>query len=445
MTQTTNSAKWVSGVSGKTVILGAALAITGLMSACGAAPSSRSASHSTAVVQISLWESHSSGGPPGKAITALVSQFNRTHPGIHVNLTVTKASHKALGALAAGDAPALAMISHYDGNFLQAHALISWNTVLQGQEGMSRAEEQAIFPVVWKNGEVRGQHYRLEADAKVSQLTYNKALFAQAGITQPPRTWAQLAVDAAILKKKDPGVIPIAWKDSSAHILPPFLSNGGMIYKPGSHQRQADFLSSAAVQTFTYFRDLYRQGELAFAHGSQIRADFGAGKLAIADGTSAGYQKILDHVNGQFPVGVFAYPAGQSGHTANLVQGLGFVLMTGHSQAERQAAATFVTWWFGGQPQAYWGTHSGYPPESRRALSHISAHYLATHPGVSVALSILQSPYTISRPVPTAYKEVQAALDAAFYNAVTGRTSVSAALQQLEKQSNAYLSGQSAL
>lgn len=433
-------------------VLAAAAAV--VLAGCGttpAAPSAPASAGTTApssgagVQNVTLWESHSAGGPPGKAVAALVQEFNRTHPDIRVILTVTKASHKALPALAAGDAPVIAAISHYDGNFLSAHALVSWNSFLGGPNGMPQSERKAIFPVMWHNGEVGGQHYRLEMDAKVSQLTYNKSLFTQAGIAGPPATWTQLAADVATLKQRFPKVIPLAWKDSSAHILPPFLSNGGQLFQPGSGNKRADFLSPAAVQTFGYFRKLYASGEMIFAHGTQIRADFGAGRLAIADGTSAGYQKILDAAGGKFPVGVFAYPAGSSGHTANLVQGLGFALMKGHSAAQDRAAATFMAWWFGAKPQAFWGMHSGYPPSTTQGQADISRSFLSSHPGIGVALQILKSRYTISRPVPSAYKEVQTVLNTAFYNAVTGKAGVHAALRTLQTQADAYLSGKSAL
>lgn len=397
-------------------------------------------------VQVTFWESHSAGGPPGKAVQYLVGAFNRTHHGIHVNLTITKASHKALGALAAGDAPVLAMISHYDGNFLNAHALVSLNSLLfKGKGAMTTAQQRSIFPVVFGNGEVSGQHYRLQADAKVSQLSYNRALFAKAGITAIPATWTELAADVAILKHKFPNVVPLAWKDSSAHILPPFLSNGGHIFTPGSNGKKVDFLGPAAVRTFNYFRGLYQKGEMILAHGSQIRADFASGKLAIADGTSAGYQKLLDAVAGRFPVGVFAYPSGTTGHSANLAQGLGFVVMVNNTKLQDQAAAAFIKWWFSPTAQAYWGTRSGYPPETTSALADIPSSFMSSHPGIAVAIKILRSPYTIARPNQTAYKEVQAVLDAEFYDAVTGHATVESALHTLQTQSNDYLSGQSAL
>ncbi|NMP23173.1 extracellular solute-binding protein [Sulfobacillus harzensis] len=424
-------------------MMSALTAGTVVLAGCGTgAANAAGASVKAETVTISFWESHSSSNPPGIALAHLIQEFNQTHKRVKVNLTITKASHKALGALAAGDAPVVAWISHYDGNFLAAHALVSWNKYFSG---FPVAERNSIFPVVWSNGEVNGQHYRIQANAKVSELVYNKAIFAKAGIKSFPATWTQLAQDVSIIKQRVPGVIPLAWKDSSAHILPPFLSNGGKLFKPGTGTKQVDFLSPAARETFSYFRNLYQQKEMIFAHGSAIAADFGAGKIAIADGTSAGYFLKVNAAHGAFPVGVAGYPTGSTGHSANLDQGLGFVMMVDHTPADYKAATTFISWWFSPKVQAYWGTHSGYPPETRAGLAAIPQSFFAKNPGVLVSAQALESPYTIPRPVPTAYKEVQSALDTAFYNAVTGRTTVQQSLQSLQKQADSYLSGQSAL
>lgn len=391
---------------------------------------------------ISFWESHSASNPPGMALGHLIQQFNHTHRLVKVNLTITKASHKALGALAAGDAPVVAWISHYDGNFLNAHALQPWNPYLKT---VPVAEKRSFYPVVWGNGIIGQQHYRIQADAKISELVYNKAIFAKAGLSSFPTTWTELAKDASIIKQRVPGVIPLAWKDSSAHILPPFLSNGGKLFRPGTHQRQVDFLTPAASQTFNYFRTLYHLHELVIAHGSAIAADFGAGKIAIADGTSAGYLVKVNAAHGAFAVGAAPYPKGSTGHSANIDQGLGFVLMIHHTPAQYRAATTFLSWWFSAKTQAYWGSHSGYPPVTRAGLALIPKNYFVQHPGVAVSVKTLASPFTISRPISDAYKEVQSALDTAFFNAVTGRTSVQSALHTLQRQANAYLSGKSEL
>lgn len=429
---------------------GALLGISGLIgtltiAGCGsvaAATGTHSTSHNS-VQQVILWESHS-GGPVAKAESEIVSAFNKAHPNIHVSLNITKASKKALAALTAGDPPLLAEISHYDGNFRRANALVSFNPYIHGPSGLTASQIQAIYPGIWHNGEVNGQHYRLQIDTKVSEFFYNKNLFKQAGIQSPPTTWNQLAQDLAKLKKI-PGVIPMAFKDSSAHILPPFLANGGQLFKPGTHHTQADFNSAAAQQTFTYFRNLYQAKEMIFAHGSSIRADLANGKLAIGDATSAGYMKTQEAVGNRFPLGAFAYPAGSSGHSANLLQGLGFVMMIHHSKAGYHAAWQFVKFFLSGKEQAYWAKATGFAPETRAALNYISPAYLSAHPGLKVSIQELGSQYTIARPTPDSYNEVQASLDSEFFKAVKGQESISQALSNLQKQATSYLSGQSAL
>lgn len=429
----------------KTAVIGMAGLIGTLsIGGCGfTSPSTSTASSHNGVQQITLWESHS-GGPVANAETHIVNAFNTTHPKIHVTINVTKASTKALAALAAGNQPPLAEISHYDGNFRTAHALVSFNPYIHGSTGMTPSQIHAMYPGVWHNGQVGGQHYRMQVDAKVSEFFYNKSLFRQAGIQSPPTTWTQLSHDLAKLKKI-PGIIPMAFKDSSAHILAAFLANGGHFYQPGSHQHRADFNSAAAQQTFSFFHGLYQSKEMIFAHGTSIRADLSSGKLAIADATSAGYMKAKQSVGSRFQLGAFAYPKGSSGHAANIIQGLGFVMMIHHSNASYNAAWQFVKFFLSGKQQAYWARQTGFAPETRSALKYFTPSYIHSNAGLKVSIAELNSPYSVSRPQPDSYSEVQATLDSEFFQAVEGKISVSQALASLQQQSNRYLSGSSVL
>ena len=275
-------------------------------------------------------------------------------------------------------------------------------------------------------------------------MFYNEALFRKAGITSPPTTWAELAADAAKVKRL--GVIPIGWKDSSAHILPAFMSNGGTLLK-GSNAvgTAANFDTAAGKATFSYFRSLYAANELQLHHGTTLREDLAAGKMAMIDGTSAGYAKVLDAVAGKFPVGAFVEPAGSTGHAYNIAQGLGFVLPKGHTHAQDEAAWTFVQWWFQPAQQALWAERTGFAPETRAGIAAIPAAFLHGHPGLAASLSAATSPYTFPRPVSDSYNEVQASIDAEFFDAITGKQSVASALSTLESQANGYLKGASEL
>ena len=411
-----------------------------LLATWGAAPSEASAAAKVKTMSFSLWESHN-GGPVGGAMSALVGKFDKSQKQVHVTIDVTKASTKLLAALAAGDPPVLAEISHYDGTYVKSHALLSWNKLIKGDKELS---QHNFVPAVWHNGEVHGQHYRFQTDVKVSIVDYNEALFKKAGIVSPPTTWTELAADAAKLKAL--GVIPIGWKDSSAHILPAVMSNGGTMLKGGnSVGRAVDFNTPAGVATFSYFHKLYAAGELIIDHGTALREDLAAGKVAMIDGTSAGYQKTLDAVAGKFPVGAFVEPAGSTGHAYNIAQGLGFVLPKADTHAEAEAALRFVNWWFEPAQQVYWAEHTGYPPETRAGIAAMPKSFLASHPGEAATIKAVTSPYTFPRPVSDSYKEVQSALDATFLDIVTGKEPVSAGLAALDKTGDSYMSGASSL
>ncbi len=421
-------------------LFGGALAL--IASACGSSASASQANSgsSKGPITFQLWESHN-GGPVGAAVTHLVDNFNATHKNVHVQVVVTKASSKLEAAIASGNAPVLAEISHYDGTFVKSGTLVSWN---QFMKGSSLINGTNFYPGVWKNGDVGGQHYRLEVDAKLSEVFYNESMFAKAGITTPPQTWSQLAQDAA--KLKTPNVIPIGWKDSSAHILPAFMSNGGTMLKGSNSVGTAvNFNNSAGTTTFNEFRSMYASGLLTFDHGTTLRSDLASGHMAMIDGTSAGYQKVLDAVGGAFKVGAFVEPAGATGHAYNLIQGLGFVMPKGHTKAQEDAAWTFVSWWFEPTQQVYWDENTGYAPEQKSTTTAISTSFLSSHPGLDASISAIESPYSFPRPVSDSYNEVQAVLDTEFLDAVTGKVSTSSALATLNQQGNSYMSGASAL
>ena len=432
--------RWRNITRAGILIVASALGIAACSSASSSSATNTSASGG--VVSFQLWESHN-GPPVGTEVSTLVNEFNASHKNIHVTVVVTKASTKLLAAVAAGDPPVLAEISHYDGKYVKAGALVSWNSFMKGSSVVNSTN---MVPAAWTNGEVNGQHYRLMADLKLSEVFYNKTMFAKAGISAVPATWPQLQADVSLIKNKLPGVIPLGWKDSSAHILPAIMSNGGAMLAGGnSVGHSVDFADTAGTATFSYFHSLYTAGELQFHHGTTLREDLAAGKIAMIDGTSAGYQKVLTAVSGKFPVGAFVEPAGSTGHAYNMAQGLGFVLPKGHTQAQDEAAWTFVQWWFGAARQANWAESTGYAPETHAGIGAIPSSFLSAHPGLQASLSAATSPYTFGRPVSDSYKEVQTALDTEFFNAVTGKQSVASALAALQNQGNSYMSGASEL
>jgi len=426
----------------------AGLAAAGLLASCGQAKAAgasgtATASTSAKVIRFHLWESHS-GGPVAATVTKMVQQFDATHPAVQVSIKVTGASKRALAAWEIGHPPLLAEISHAAvPKYLTAHALVSFNKFIDGPNGFTKAEQAEFFPGVWSDSEIKGQHWRFIADVKVSVLYYNPELFARAGIRSLPRNWAEFASDLGRLKKL--GVIPAGWKDSNAQIWPIIESNGGTYFRPGSHETYPGWDTTAVASTLREWRALYKAGDIVFSHPSNMRADFVNDKMAIVDGTSAGYVKELDAVGNRFPLKVLPFLPGTTGHAANIVQGLGFVIFRDHTAAQENAAWTFVKWWNEPRQQAYWAMHSGFAPTTKAAIADFPKGWLASHPGMQVSIDELESPYSKPRPNNPNWSEVDTLIEHAWFRALTGAESVPAVMAHVEKEGHLYLTGQAEL
>lgn len=426
--------------------------------ACGSSASSSATAAATTksatkTVDLVLWESHAGATNP-VAVTEqkIVDKFDAAHPGIHVSILETKASKKALAAAQAGNPPVIAEIGHYDGQYRNSGAVIDQSPMLTGSGGFGQSQLSAFYPGVLANGRIpqkvvngqaeAGKQYRMPADVKVEELYYNKGLFQRAGITGCPATWTQVGQDLAKLKALS-GVTPMGFKDASAHIESVFISNGGSLYKPGSNQKQTMFDSPAGVTTFTQFHSWYSQGLVVFSHGANMRTALANNKMGIVDGTSAGWVKIREaaKANG-VQAGACQFPAGTSGHHGNIIQGLGFVIFSHASKAQQQAAFEFEKFWNSSSMQALWSQGSGFAPTVKTAVPLMQS-YLQSGAGAGdqVAVQALSSSYSQPRGQSDNYAQVDAALDKAFFDAVTGKASVTSALAGLDKTDAGYLSG----
>lgn len=442
------------------VVVPAALCMAGALAA-GCSSSASSSASATAsgsaaashVIDLTLWESHTGNTNP-VAVTEqeIVSKFNASQHGVHVSILETSGTTKGLAAAQAGHPPVIAEVSHYDGQFRDAGLIIDQNSLISGSNGFSSAQLSSFYPGVLANGRIPqqvvngvtqpGKQYRLAADVKVEELFYNTALFKQAGIGACPGTWTALGQD--LVKLKALGVTPMGFKDASAHIESAFIANGGSLTKPGSGGTQTAYDSAAGTTTFSQFRQWYSQKLFVFSHGATMRADLASKKLAIEDGTSAGWAKVRNAAKAAgIQVRACPFPSGTSGHAGNVIQGLGFVIFSHASAAQQQAALQFEKFWNSPSIQAFWAKGSGFDPSVTSAVPLIGQSYLTSGAGAGLNVSIkeLESPYSQPRGQSDTYAQVDSALDTAFFNAVTGKQSVSAALAGLDKAAAGYLKG----
>ncbi|MFF1919407.1 extracellular solute-binding protein [Streptomyces sp. NPDC058221] len=211
--------------------------------------------------------------------------FEASHPGIKVDVTVlpwTDVDRKVAEMVKAGKAPDIAQIGAY-ADYAKAGKLYSADKML------SIRTQANFLPVLADAGRVSQVQYGLPFVASTRLLFYNKKLFSQAGL-DAPKTWSDIAADAAALKQrgvKVPFALPLGQEESQAETLMWLLSGGGGYTDDvGSY----DIDSAENIKTFDWLKtNLVDKGLVGpVAPGKLNRAkafaDFTNGNVGMLNG-----------------------------------------------------------------------------------------------------------------------------------------------------------------
>ena len=214
---------------------------------------------------------------------AIVTAFEKARPGITVNVTSipwtnfdqqvqTLIQNKQYPDITEGD---------YFSNYAQDGLLYSASDVL--------SDPGNLLPAFKAQGTYQGTQYGLPFTTSSRTLFYNKKLFAQAGITAAPRTWADVEADAAKIKKlgKVGFGLPLGAEEAQAESLLWMLGDGGGYQAGGKYT-----ISSAAnVQAFTFLKGLVAAGDTepnpATVNRTDLWQKFAQGTVGMINGSPA--------------------------------------------------------------------------------------------------------------------------------------------------------------
>jgi multiple sugar transport system substrate-binding protein len=146
------------------------------------------------------------------------------------------------------------------------------------------------MPTFLKDGQYQGTDYGIPFTTSTRALYYNKKIFAKAGISSPPRTWAQLRADAAAIKAK--GYVgygmPLGSEEAQAEAMLWFLgAGGGYVNTGGSYAIN----SAQNVQALDFMSQLAKAGDTQPSPGTTDRKDvwasFAQGRVGMMLGSPA--------------------------------------------------------------------------------------------------------------------------------------------------------------
>lgn len=216
----------------------------------------------------------------------VATAFTAANPGIRVDVQVINwndIDKQVKTMIQSGNVPDVLQTGGYADK-------VADDLLYKADEVLSSATRANLITTFADAGKVKGTQYGIPFVSSARAFFYNKALFAQAGITQPPTTWDELRQAAEKIKAKVPGVVPYALplgpEEAQGESMIWELGNGGgHTDKGGAYTVN----SQANIDTFGWLKSNLVQPGLTYANPASTDrktafADFAAGKTAMLNG-----------------------------------------------------------------------------------------------------------------------------------------------------------------
>jgi multiple sugar transport system substrate-binding protein len=271
------------------LIAAVAIGAAALTAAAGCGSSSSTGSTSSGAVTLKFFGADYGTGPSNsttKYWNAIAAAFHQAHPNITVNVqTVSWTDFPTKSAT-------LIQNKQYpdimEGNPAPPYA--QSGLIYPASDVLSQSVISNLIPKFLQDGQYQGTNYGIPFTTSTRAMYYNKKIFAAAGISGPPQTWAQLQTDAAKIRAKgDVGYgMPLGSEEAQAELLLWFLGNGGG-YLNASGKYAIN--SPQNVATLNFMKQLAASGDTQPNPGGTDRktvwADFAQGKIGMVLGSPA--------------------------------------------------------------------------------------------------------------------------------------------------------------
>lgn len=147
-------------------------------------------------------------GKETKALDAQVAEFQKRNPDIEVSLLSMGAGsmnpQKLMTAIVGGKPPDVINQDRFTiGDWASRDTFRALDDFLaQDKNDPNGIHAADYYPAAWKEAEYKGRVYAIPSGIDDRMLYYNRKLFREVGIKEPPQTWEELLEDAKKLTKK---------------------------------------------------------------------------------------------------------------------------------------------------------------------------------------------------------------------------------------------------
>jgi multiple sugar transport system substrate-binding protein len=332
-------------------------------------------------VELTFWHGYTEAD--GDVLEQIVADFNASQDGVVVTTEINPwavIDDTLLPALSAGDGPDIvAMPAERLPVYADRGAFVALDDFYADPANNASDVNPGAVDMV----SVGGTAYGVPTGFVPLAVYYNKALFAAAGITEPPTTWDEwvdtakkLTIDANGDGTPEQYGVVLPDHATVANGLWPslFYGNGGDIVEGGD---TAVIDSAENLETLQFWQDAIAGDKISPTGVDGIEADgiFSAGQAAM---TIGGPWMVFIAADNDIDYGIAAIPAGPEAQAASAI-GVSMAITDQGDAAKTAAAEEFFAFFLNDENSVAWSLGSGWPP----LRTSIPADAVAENPTVA--------------------------------------------------------------
>lgn len=326
------------------------------------------------VTEVIFWQAM--GGPLGDALETLVTEFNKTHPNIHVTSinmgNYAALSQKLMASIQTGNQPDITQAYEaWIANLMEGDVLVPMQDFIDADPDFGEEDLNDIYPVFINSNTMNGKLISFPFNKSVRVQYYNKDILFQNDYDQnkPPVTWDEFRKYCKDLTKDLDGDGKIdqygttvkisAWQFENL-----LLQAGGEIMNEDNTKPM--FNSKAGVQALEYLFNILKVDKTGYlSPGYEGQKDFTARKCAFYEDSSVSLAFMLQ-TGIDFKLGVSAIPIKET--KRNIISGTNVVIFKSEDKKKEQAAWEFVKWFTDTAQTARWSELTYYMPVRKSAF-----------------------------------------------------------------------------
>jgi len=364
-----------------------------------------------AATEIQFW--HAMEAALGERVNQIAADFNASQSDYKI-VPAYKGSYDqtlaaGIAAYRSGNAPAILQVYEVGtATMMQAKKAIVPVTEVFKQAGVP-LDQSAFVPTIasYYSDAKTGELVSMPFNSSTPVLYYNQDAFKKAGLdaSQPPKTWDEVAADAAKLKASGMSCgFTTGWQGwvqlenySAWHGLPFATRNNGF----DGTDAKLEFNGPQQIAHIAFLQKMAKDGTFTYAgRKDEAMSKFYSGDCGILTSSSGSLASIRKYAKFQFGTGMMPYDPGVKGAPQNaIIGGASLWVLSGKDANTYKGVAKFLAYLSSPAVAAKWHQDTGYLPVTKAAYEETQQQgFYAKNPGADTAIKQMLNkpplPYT---------------------------------------------------